>query len=174
MTFEQERGVELLTTRTAFEGEVVASALRERGIRAQVLADPQLHAWTMHGARVMVLEGQLEEARRALGEIRAAAQADQQAELDEPQEPRAQHHAQGGRRMDRGDELSYHELEERRRAAQLKAALTLGVGLVPFGLALLAYSTVRPNELVRGIGGIVLLTSAVLIVYVLVKGGRSS
>lgn len=65
--------VELLSCRTEFEAEAIAAALRAREITAQAMGGmlTGFRAEAPAIARVMVLAGQLEQARAALAELRA-------------------------------------------------------------------------------------------------------
>jgi hypothetical protein len=67
----------LMTTRTAFEAETVAAALRDRKIAAQVVntATTQLWGGVLGSAKVLVYERELEEARSMLRTIRAEGAA---------------------------------------------------------------------------------------------------
>lgn len=71
--------VELLSCRTEFEAEAIAAALRAREITAQAMGGmlTGFRAEAPAVARVMVLSGQLEQARAALAELRAQSTDDQ-------------------------------------------------------------------------------------------------
>lgn len=146
MLEDRERTVALVTTRTSFEAEVIAQALRERGVNAQVATTPQLPVGSMNAARVMVLESEEDFARRALEDVKAENSRVnwEQAEFDEP------------------DEEATRTV---RRAVnkENRLVLTLGVIFVPIGLAVLMYGTMYLNPMVRTIGGAVLACAMIMI-----------
>lgn len=67
----------LITTRTAFEAETIAAALRDRGMAAQAIdtATTQLWAGAIGGAKVLVYQRELDDARELLKTIRAEGAA---------------------------------------------------------------------------------------------------
>jgi len=67
----------LITTRSAFEAETVAAALRQRGMAAQAIdtATTSLWAGAVGGAKVLVYQRELEDARSLLKAIRAEGAA---------------------------------------------------------------------------------------------------
>ena len=74
MFFESDESTAVLvTTQTAFEAETVAAALRDRGLAAQAIntATTQLWAGAVGGAKVLVYQRELEDARAMLKAIRA-------------------------------------------------------------------------------------------------------
>lgn len=137
-----ERTVALVTTKTSFEAEVIAQALRARGVNARALATPQLPVGTMNAARVMVLESDESAARAAMEDVKAeASKVDwESAEFDDTE-------GRGARAVNR----------ERR------FVMTLGVLLVPVGLGVLMYGTMYTNPMVRIVGGAVLACALIMI-----------
>lgn len=68
----------LITTRTAFEAETIAAALRDRGIAAQAINTASAQVWgglAVGQAKVLVYERELEDARTLLKTIRAEGAA---------------------------------------------------------------------------------------------------
>jgi hypothetical protein len=67
----------LITTRTAFEAETIAAALRDRGMAAQAIntATTQLWAGAIGGAKVLVYQRELDDAKAMLRTIRAEGAA---------------------------------------------------------------------------------------------------
>lgn len=69
---DHDRTTVLLTTRTAFEADSIASALKARGIDARVLDAATAAVWSgmLGGVKIVVLESQLSAARAALFDVR--------------------------------------------------------------------------------------------------------
>ena len=76
MSAENERTTVVAETRTAFEAEAIAAALRERGVDARVFDGATSAAWGIslagiNGVKVVVLEHEVPAAQLALQDIRA-------------------------------------------------------------------------------------------------------
>lgn len=146
-----ERSVVLVSTKTSFEGEVIAAALRERGVNARVLGEAQLPVggaggpgWGGGGAKVMVLESEESGARAALEEIRSES-----AQLD-------------------WDSIEHEDREHaaaRALSKHKRFVMTAGVLFIPVGLAVLGYGTMYDNPMVRTVGGTVVACAAIMIGY---------
>jgi hypothetical protein len=68
----------LVTTRTAFEAETIAAALRDRGMAAQAINTASAQVWgglAVGQAKVLVYEREIEDARVLLKTIRAEGAA---------------------------------------------------------------------------------------------------
>ena len=67
----------LITTRSAFEAETVAAALRQRGMAAQAVDTVTTALWAgaVGGAKVLVYQRELEDAKALLKAIRAEGAA---------------------------------------------------------------------------------------------------
>ncbi len=155
-----ERTTELLSTRTAFEAETIAEALRQRGISAQAVdaQNAQLWAGAFGGAKVLVLVRQHEAAKAALEEIRREAQNIDWSQTDA-----------GGADDDVEDSDSASSRRARRR--HRRAALTLAMVIVPVGFIVLSRGTLQHNPLVQIIGG-TLLALALAIWIIVQNAGR--
>jgi len=78
MFFESDESTTVLvTTQTAFEAETIAAALRARGLASQAVntATTQLWAGAVGGAKVLVYQRELDDARAMLKAIRAEGAA---------------------------------------------------------------------------------------------------
>jgi hypothetical protein len=148
---DDEKSLALVTTKTSFEAEVIAAALRDRGVNARVLPEGQLPSGGFGvgtgpgvGARVMVLESEESGARAALEDIKAES-----AKLDWDN-------------VETGDA----ELERSRALGKHKRfVMTAGILFVPVGLAVLGYGTVFDNPMVRMVGGTVVACAAIMVGY---------
>jgi hypothetical protein len=105
MSAEHEQTVEVAVTRTAFEAETIAAALREREIDARVLDGATSTTWgaTMGpstGVKVVVLAHELERAKLALEEIRVESATIDWDAVDLGSDPRVERlvHATHARR----------------------------------------------------------------------------
>lgn len=143
---DDERTTALVSTRTSFEAEVIAQALRERGVDATVVPTPQLPLNPTQAARVLVLESDLDDARRALEDIKSESSRInwEEVEFDEPDE----HSARAIRRVTN---------------KQNRLVMTIGVVLLPIGLAVMMYGSVYVNPMIQTIGGTVLVAALVLL-----------
>ncbi len=147
MIGENERTVVVATTATAFEAETIAAALRERGIEARVIGVAGSMLWgvpvgTDAGVKVVVLESDLDRAKRELEAIRSEASA---IEWDE---------------KDMGDGEEAEKLLQYTRAKRWM--WTLVIVLAPAGLFVISAGVMRGDPIVKTIGGVLLVTALVL------------
>lgn len=144
---DRERTLELVSTRTGFEAEAIAAALRERGINAQTIDSQNAELWggSMGTAKVVVLERDALAARAALEDIRSDARRIDWEAVDVGEGPST--------------------LTARRR--HHRAALTLAFLLLPVGFIIISHGTLRHNPMVQLIGGTLMTLSIAiaLIVY---------
>lgn len=145
--------VVLLETRTGFEAETIAAALRSRGIEARTadMASAALFSNATGYSKVLVLRGQEEEARQTLRTIRQDS-----VDIDWDQ---VNPEALGSERP----------LSTRTRGERL--LLTTSVVLIPLGLFLLTYGTNQHNLVVQILAGAVLAFSVVVGGVVLLRPG---
>lgn len=140
MFLESEQSTAVLaTTRSAFEAETIAAALRDRGFAAQAVdtASTQLWSGAIGGAKVLVYERELESAREELRRIRSegAAVDWDSAELGE----------------------SFDEDRPNSRFTWTSVLL-----LVLLGLGLLSFGGKRLDPVIQGIGAVAILLAMVI------------
>lgn len=134
-------------TRTAFEAETIAAALRERGVDARVFDGATAQAWGMaikgvSGPKVVVLEHHAEAARKALEEVRAeSASIDWDA-------------------VDLGDDPSVQRLTQVSRSRRW--VWTVMMLLVPIGFVVLTLGVQRGDSMVKILGGVLLAAALVM------------
>lgn len=146
--------VVLIKTRTGFEAEAIAEALRARGIEARAAdtASAMMLPSTVAPAKVLVPASVETLARQVLDEVRA-----EMSDID-------------WAAMDLGPEEDVPRMKEARRGRRIIA--TLGVLLVPIGLAVLAAGVQRRDIMLQAIGGAVSLTALVIALTLTVLAGR--
>lgn len=129
----------LATTRSAFEAETIAAALRHRGFAAQAVDTATAHVWSgaIGSAKVLVYERDLDAAREELRRIRSegAAVDWDSAELGE-------------------------EFDAERPSSRF--AWTTVLLLVLLGLVVVSAGTNRADPVIQAIGGAALLLAAVI------------
>ena len=147
MTADNERTVVIAETRTAFEAETIAAALRERGVDARVFDSATTQAWGMaisgvSGAKVVVLEHQADEARKAMEEVRVeSASIDWDA-------------------VELGDDPSVQRLTQVAKARRW--VWTVMMLLVPAGFIVLSVGIHGGDPMVKILGGVLLATALVM------------
>ncbi len=147
MTADNERTVVIAETRTAFEAETIAAALRERGVDARVLDGATTQAWGMaisgvSGVKVVVLEHQVEAARKAMEEVRVeSASIDWDA-------------------VELGHDPSVQRLTQ--VAKSRRWVWTVIMLLVPAGFIVLSVGIHRGDSMVKILGGVLLATALVM------------
>ncbi len=141
MFFESdETTAVLLTTRTAFEAETVAAALRHRGLAAQVVNTASAQVWAglpVGEARVLVYQRDLDDAKDLLRTIRAEGAA---VDWDA---------------TDIGQELDAEKPASR-------AAWTMVLVLVLLGLGVLSAGVSRRDPILQALGVCALITAAIV------------
>ena len=141
---DHESTAVLKTTLTAFEAETIAAALRERGIDARVLDVAGNMVWgvPISGVKVVVMERDLEAARKVLDEIKVDS-----ASIDWDS-------------ADLGDESEANKLLQYNKTRRWM--LTLVIMLVPIGLFVLSFSVMRGDPYLKILGGVLLITAMML------------
>jgi hypothetical protein len=141
MAAEHESTVVVASVRNAFEAETIAAALHERGIDARVFDAATTMAWGMPmgesgGVKVVVLEHELERARRALDDVRLeSASIDWDA-------------------VDVGEDPSARRLGQVSRSRRW--AWTVMLLLVPAGLMVMSIGVNRSDATLKILGGVLL------------------
>ena len=152
MAHDHEATVTIAQTRSIFEADTIAAALRSRGVDARVMNAATNAVWggMFTPAAVMVLASEEAAARLALEEIKSeVSQIDwEQAVIEEPG-------AGEGRSV----------LREPSRARQWM--WTLVVILVPAGLFVLSYGVNRSDPAIQAIGGTLVLCALVMGAYLM-------
>jgi hypothetical protein len=147
MTADQERTVVIAETRTAFEAETIAAALRERGVDARVLDTATTQAWGMaiggvSGVKVVVLEHEVELARKAMEEVRVeSASIDWDA-------------------VELGDDPSVQRLTQVSKSRRW--VWTVMMLLVPAGFIVLSVGIHRGDSMIKVLGGVLLAAALVM------------
>ena len=144
--------VELMKTRTGFEAETIAAALRDRGVDARAIDS---HAGVMISnvvapPSVIVLADHLDAAQHALEEIKSEASAIDWSQVD----------------VGEGNFAP--------PAPGSRWAWTISVLLVPIGILVLSYGTQRGDRTIQAIGAAVLGAAIVIAVALMVNPGRSA
>ncbi len=147
MSAENEHTVIVAETRTAFEAEAIAGALRDRGVDARVFDAATSAAWGIsltgiNGVKVAVLEHEAEMARRELEAIRAES-----ASIDWDQ-------------VDLGSDPGVQRLVQVSRSRRW--VWTLIVLLVPAGFMVLTIGVSRADPILKIIGGVLLGAALVM------------
>ena len=147
MTPDQERTVVIAETRTAFEAETIAAALRERGVDARVLDSATTQAWGMaiggvSGVKVVVLEHEVERARKAMEEVRVDS-----ASIDWDG-------------VDLGSDPSVQRLTQVSKSRRW--VWTVVMLLVPAGFIVLSVGIHRADPMVKILGGVLLAGALVM------------
>ncbi len=147
MSAENEHTTVVAETRTAFEAETIAAALRERGIDARVFDAATATAWGMsltgiNGVKVAVLEHEADAAKRALEEIRVES-----ASIDWDQ-------------VDLGSDPSVQRLTQVSRSRRW--VWTLVILLVPAAFIVLTIGVQRGDLILKTIGGVLLAAALVM------------
>jgi hypothetical protein len=158
MSADQERTVVIAETRTAFEAETIAGALRERGVDARVLDAATTQAWGMaisgvSGVKVVVLGHEVEAARLAMEEIRVeSASIDWDA-------------------VDLGSDPNVERLGQVSRSRRW--VWTVMLLLVPAGFSVLTMGVNRGDPMVQALGGVLLAAAIVMGVNQMLPERRS-
>jgi len=159
MSAENEHTTVVAETRTAFEAETIAAALRERGVDARVFDAATTMAWGtalagVSGVKVAVLEHEADAARRALEEIRTESASIDWNQVDLGSDPAVQRLAQVSRSR--------------------RWVWTLIVLLVPAGFLVLTIGVARGDPILKIIGGVVLSAALVMgVVQMMPSAARS-
>ena len=130
----------LVSTRTAFEAETIAAALRERGMAAQAINTASAQVWgglVVGQAKVLVYERELEDARALLKTIRAEGAA---VDWDT---------------VDVGPEFDAEKSSSR-------SAWTVVLLLVLLGLGVLSVGVKRADPVLQALGVCALIFAAIL------------
>lgn len=150
-----ERTVVLVSTRTAFEADAIAAALRERGVNARAIPGPQLPVGKQVDSRVMVVEEQEPAARHALEDIRSqSAEIDWDAVAEE---------------TGASDDNSSPTPSSERRLLMTTAIL-----LLPIGFVVTSVGQSRGDPMIRLIGISLVATALTAGGYVLLNGRPNS
>lgn len=134
-------------TRTAFEAETIAAALRERGVDARVFDTATTQAWGMaisgvSGVKVVVLEHEVEHARKAMEEVRVeSASIDWDA-------------------VELGDDPGVQRLTQVSKSRRW--VWTVMMLLVPAGFIVLSVGIHRGDSMIKVLGGVLLATALVM------------
>lgn len=144
--------VELMKTKTGFEAETIAAALRARGVDARAI---DTHAGAMLSTTiappsVIVLADHLDAAQHALEEIKSEA-----SEIDWSQ-------------VDVGEGTIVPP------SPGSRWAWTISVLLAPLGILTLSYGTQRNDRTVQAIGAAVIGAAIVIAVVLMISSGRDS
>lgn len=155
MSHENEATIELIRTRTAFEADSIAAALKARGIDARVIGTAGAAVWggapQLSAVKILVLQSQEAQAQRALEELKSESSS---IDWDA---------------VDVGDESEGVRLTE--AAKSRRWMWTLVCVMVPVGLAILALGIDRGDSMIKMLGGM-LVTSAVVMAVFLMGGER--
>jgi hypothetical protein len=158
MSGEQEKTAVVATTRTAFEAEAIAAALRERNIDARVLDTATSIAWggvqlgASGGVKVVVLEHELSAAKLALEEVRIESASIDWDAVDLGNDPRVERLAQYSRAR--------------------RWVWTVIILLVPAGLFLFSLGVDRGDPIIKILGGVLLAAAVALACFQLVPERR--
>ena len=157
MSADNEHTTVVAETRTAFEAEAIAAALRERGVNARVFDAPTAAAWGLPlgssiSVKIAVLESEAEGARHALEEIRAES-----ASIDWDQ-------------VDLGSDPTVQRLTQVSRSRRW--VWTLIVLLVPAGFIVLTIGVNRGDPILKIIGGVLLAGALVMGAAQMIPEGR--
>ncbi len=147
MSAENEHTTVVAETRTAFEAETIAAALRDRGIDARVFDGATSAAWGIsltgiNSVKVVVLEHEVAAAKLALEDIRVGS-----ASIDWDQ-------------VDLGSDPAVQRLTQVSRSRRW--VWTLIVLLVPAAFIVLTIGVDRGDQILKIIGGVLLAAALVM------------
>lgn len=159
MTGDHEKTVVIATTRTAFEADTIATALKAQGFDARVVDTATAAVWGGVGggiaqAKVIVLEHEAAGARQALSQIRFEGQSIDWDAVDVGE-------AADGPRMSRWSRTR-------------RAMWTLAVAVLPpLGVVVLIYGVQQGQPMVQVMGGTVLAAAVVMVLLLVMPARRN-